>query len=43
VTSSVLLGDGSATIGSPGYDYFNSMAYVGSESGAVFAVTLPLH
>ncbi|RLE25880.1 MAG: hypothetical protein DRJ65_06750, partial [Acidobacteria bacterium] len=42
VTSSVLLGDGSATIGSPGYDYFNSMAYVGSESGAVFAVTLPL-
>lgn len=42
VTSSIVLGDGTAVIGSPGYDYLNGMAYVGSESGAVFAVTLPL-
>lgn len=42
VMSSVVLGDGTAVIGSPAYDYFNGMAYVGSESGATYGVTLPL-
>ena len=42
VMSSVVLGDGTAVIGSPAYDYLNGMAYVGSESGATFGVTLPL-
>ena len=36
------LGDGNATIGSPARDGVNNMAYVGSESGAVYAVELPL-
>jgi outer membrane protein assembly factor BamB len=39
---SVQLGDGLATVGSPTRDYLNNMAYVGSESGAVYGVELPL-
>jgi len=39
---SVQLGDGTATIGSPALDVVNNMAYVGSESGAVYGVALPL-
>ncbi|NOZ93875.1 MAG: PQQ-binding-like beta-propeller repeat protein [Acidobacteria bacterium] len=42
VDTSVTLGDGSATIGSPAMDVVNNMAYVGSESGAVYGVALPL-
>ena len=38
----VVLGDGTATIGSPSRDGVNNMAYVGSESGAVYGVELPL-
>ncbi|MFV2072114.1 MAG: S8 family serine peptidase, partial [Thermoanaerobaculales bacterium] len=42
VQTSVVLGDGTATIGSPAHDGINNMAYVGSESGAVYGVELPL-
>lgn len=42
VQTSVVLGDGTATIGSPARDAANNMAYVGSESGAVYGVALPL-
>ncbi|GEM_PF-1067543 len=42
VATSVTLGDGSATIGSPALDVINTMAYVGSESGAVYGIALPL-
>jgi outer membrane protein assembly factor BamB len=42
VDTSVELGDGTATIGSPAFDVVNGMAYVGSESGAVYGVELPL-
>jgi outer membrane protein assembly factor BamB/fibronectin type 3 domain-containing protein len=42
VATSVELGDGNGTIGSPALDVRNEMAYVGSESGAVYAVELPL-
>ncbi|NOZ79559.1 MAG: PQQ-binding-like beta-propeller repeat protein [Acidobacteria bacterium] len=42
VVTSVTLGDGSATIGSPAYDHVNSTLYVGSESGAVYGVQVPL-
>jgi len=35
VVSSLMLGDGSATIGSPSYDLLSSMASVGSENGAL--------
>ena len=42
VTTSVMLGDGSATVGSPALDVTDSVAYVGSESGAVYAIQLPL-
>jgi hypothetical protein len=41
-STSVVLGDGRATVGSPTRDYVNNMAYVGSESGAVYGVELPL-
>jgi len=40
--ASVKLGDGTATIGGPSLDLVNDMAYVGSESGAVYGVELPL-
>jgi outer membrane protein assembly factor BamB len=42
VQTSVVLGNGTATIGSPSLDLVNDMAYVGSESGAVYGVELPL-
>ncbi len=42
VQTSVVLGDGTAAIGSPAMDIINNMAYVGSESGAVYGVQLPL-
>ena len=42
VQTQVQLGDGTATIGSPALDGINNMAYVGSESGAVYGVVLPL-
>jgi outer membrane protein assembly factor BamB len=42
VVTSEQLGSGSATIGSPGYDWANNLAYVGAEDGAVYAVVLPL-
>ena len=42
VGSSLVLGDGSAAIGSPSYDFINAMLSVGSENGALYAVTLPL-
>ncbi len=42
IGASVVLGDGAATVGSPAMDVVNNMAYVGSESGAVYGVTLPL-
>ncbi|MEN8164521.1 MAG: PQQ-binding-like beta-propeller repeat protein, partial [Acidobacteriota bacterium] len=42
IVTSVVMGAGTATIGSPGYDWMNSLAYVGTEDGSVYAVTLPL-
>ncbi|HHQ48505.1 MAG TPA: hypothetical protein ENK19_06430, partial [Acidobacteria bacterium] len=42
IQTSVVLGDGTATIGSPALDVVNNMAYAGSESGAVYGVQLPL-
>jgi hypothetical protein len=38
----LVLGDGAAAIGSPARDNSNDMVYVGSESGAVYGVELPL-
>jgi outer membrane protein assembly factor BamB len=42
IEGAVQLGDGTATIGCPALDVVNNMAYVGSESGAVYGVQLPL-
>jgi len=42
IQTSVQLGDGAATIGSPALDVLNDTAYVGSESGAVYGIQLPL-
>jgi outer membrane protein assembly factor BamB len=42
VSTWIVLGDGGATVGSPGLDNQNSLAYVGSEDGSVYAVGLPL-
>jgi outer membrane protein assembly factor BamB len=42
VQTSLVLGDGAAAIGSPARDNSNDMVYVGSESGAVYGVELPL-
>ena len=42
VQTSVVLGDGSAAVGSPSLDVVNNMAYVGTEAGAVYGVELPL-
>jgi len=36
------MGAGNAAVGSPAYDWMNSLAYVGAEDGSVYAVTLPL-
>ncbi len=40
--TSVLLGDGSATTGSPALDTINDIAYVGAENGRLYAVSVPL-
>ncbi len=42
IDTSVTLGDGTAAVGSPAMDHINHVAYVGSESGAVYGVQLPL-
>lgn len=42
VTHSLTLGDGSGTVGNPTLDTANSVVYVGSDSGAVYSVALPL-
>ena len=39
--TSVQLGAGDAAVGSPGFDVVNQLAYVGSESGVMYAVALP--
>src|SRR5205085_11290017 len=40
--TSLALGGGTAVVGSPSYDFSNDMAYVGTDAGAIYAVTLPL-
>jgi len=42
VVASVVLGDGTAAVGSPARDPLSSFAYVGTESGAIYGVALPL-
>jgi len=42
VITSVLLGDGTATVGSPAMDAAAEIAYVGTEDGRLYSVTLPL-
>jgi len=42
IDTSVQLGDGTASIGSPVLDVVNNMAYLGSEAGAVYGIVLPL-
>ena len=39
---SIVLGDGSAAVGSPSYDPYHDCIYVGSEAGVIYAVKLPL-
>jgi outer membrane protein assembly factor BamB len=39
---SVQLGDGGGAVGSPALDVLNSLLYVGTESGAVYALTAPV-
>ena len=40
--TSVMLGDGSATVGSPALDVVQQINYVGTEEGRLYAVSLPL-
>ena len=40
--TSVVLGDGSAAVGSPALDVFTDTAYVGSDAGRLYSVSLPL-
>jgi len=40
--TSIQIGDGTATVGSPALDLSNGMTYLGTESGAVYGVELPL-
>ncbi|HEV7238228.1 MAG TPA: PQQ-binding-like beta-propeller repeat protein [Thermoanaerobaculia bacterium] len=40
--TSVVLGAGTAGVGSPSLDYASSMIYVGNEAGAIYGVSLPL-
>ncbi|MGH9389246.1 MAG: hypothetical protein ACRD1Z_06480, partial [Vicinamibacteria bacterium] len=40
--SSVVLGLGNAAVGAPTMDLINSMIYVGTEAGIVYAVSYPL-
>jgi len=42
VITSVLLGDGAASVGSPAMDVAAEIAYVGTEDGRLYSVTLPL-
>ncbi len=42
IGSSVILGNGSATIGSPSFDHFNGVMTAGSESGTLYTMTIPL-
>jgi len=39
---SVVLGTGTYAVGSPSYDYSNGIAYVGTDQGKLYAVTVPL-
>jgi outer membrane protein assembly factor BamB len=39
---SVQLGTGAYSVGSPSYDFSNGLAYVGTDSGKLYAVTVPL-
>jgi len=39
---STTLGTGTYAVGSPSYDFANSVAYVGTDQGKLFAVTIPL-
>ena len=40
--TSIVLGAGTAGVGSPSYDVANNLVYVGNEAGAIYAVSLPL-
>ena len=40
--TSVLLGGGGATVGSPSYDSDYNLIYVGTDAGAIYAVSLPI-
>jgi outer membrane protein assembly factor BamB len=42
VVKSVVLGDGTAAVGTASLDTFYDMAYVGSDAGIVYGVTVPL-
>jgi ELWxxDGT repeat protein len=39
--SALLIGDGSASVGSPSFDVQNFLLYVGTEAGAIYAVSVP--
>jgi hypothetical protein len=39
---SVQLGTGAYSVGSPSYDFANGLAYVGTDSGKLYAVKVPL-
>jgi outer membrane protein assembly factor BamB/fibronectin type 3 domain-containing protein len=39
---SVVLGTGTYAVGSPSYDFGNGVAYVGTDQGRLYAVTVPL-
>jgi outer membrane protein assembly factor BamB len=41
-TASVILGDGTAAVGSPSVDLLNTMVYVGTDQGVIYGVLLPL-
>jgi outer membrane protein assembly factor BamB len=41
-STSVVLGAGTAAVGSPSFDFNNSLAYVGTDAGAIYAVQIPL-
>jgi outer membrane protein assembly factor BamB len=40
--SSVVLGDGTAAVGTPALDVINNMVYVGTDQGVIYGVLLPL-
>ena len=39
---STVLGSGTYAVGSPSYDFANGIAYVGTDQGKLFAITIPL-